>query len=241
MVIMRLRSRCDRQERMIAEMTKQLQSLRAGNGEVDQAPQTKAAQLQAAAPKPNVSTAGTQTEDDLIEQCNIQREQLDGMYASVGEAKSQVRNMQHTVTLLQNELSAQQAISEQFRDQVFELEERLRLEAQQRDRAEQEKTLLEWQLRTAKVGASTPRKGMPSGSLASQSTGCPSFSGTQASFRAPSLNCTTTGLETTESTAAARGAARMAQWDTQSSGSSEREEEEPDVRLSDVGSDSGDF
>jgi hypothetical protein len=230
----RLRARCERQERTLVEMGKQLKALRSGQQEVaEQKPAVEAVEKLTGSNLPSASKApavdcASQTEDDLMERIQLQQEQLDSIYESVGAKSREVMHLQNTVRNLQKDVQAHQTLSEQFRDQVSELEAQLAEEVQQRHRAEEERTILEWQLRTAKSVRGVTKKG----SAADRSTACPSTPGSQLFTEPPSMQSTHTGLPkhgscshdaTAVSAAAARGAARMAQWADKSDDGSDDE------------------
>jgi hypothetical protein len=235
----RLRARCEQQERTLKAMGKQLSALRSGKAdpaeqkpvvtEVDAKPMTPAVSS-------NVVDGSTQTDDDLLERCQIQQEQLDALYEAAGAKNREVHQLQETIRNLQKDVHAHQTLSEQFREQVLELETSLAESTHQRHRAEEERTILEWQLRTAK----SVRSGTKKGSAADRSTACPSTPGSQLFTEPPSMQSTLMGLKhggqddhvndrnnvvaPVVSAAAARGAARMAQWAEKSDDGSGDEE-----------------
>lgn len=228
----RLRARCEQQERTLKAMGKQLSALRSGKadpGEQQPAVVEVEAKPTPGTMSPDVVDGCTQTDDDLIERCQIQQEQLDALYEAAGAKSREVHQLQETVRNLQKDLQAHQMLSEQFREQVVELEATLAESTQQRHRAEEERTILEWQLRTAK----SVRGGSKKGSAADRSTACPSTPGSRVFTEPPSMQSTLMGLSKhggqddhvndsvndrnkvvapVVSAAAARGAARMAQW-----------------------------
>eukprot|EP00746_Dinoflagellata_sp_MGD_P006853 gnl/MRDRNA2_/MRDRNA2_113516_c0_seq1.p1 gnl/MRDRNA2_/MRDRNA2_113516_c0~~gnl/MRDRNA2_/MRDRNA2_113516_c0_seq1.p1 ORF type:complete len:358 (+),score=92.14 gnl/MRDRNA2_/MRDRNA2_113516_c0_seq1:153-1226(+) len=224
----RLRARCEQQERTLKAMGKQLSALRSGKadpGEQQPVLVEVEAKPTPATVSPDLVDGCTQTDDDLIERCQIQQEQLDALYEAAGAKSREVHQLQETVWSLQKDLQAHQKLSEQFREQVMELETSLAESTQQRHRAEEERTILEWQLRTAK----SVRGGTKKGSAADRSTACPSTPGSQMFTEPPSMQSTLMGLQKhggqddhvndrnkvvapVVSAAAARGAARMAQW-----------------------------
>jgi hypothetical protein len=216
-------------------MGKQIKALRSGQSDLAEQkpavpPEVKSSQRSpVSAGKVAVVDCSSQTEDDLVERIQIQAEQLDSLYESAGAKSREVNHLQGTVRNLQKELQAHQKLSEQVRDQVSELEARLAEEIQLRHRAEEERTILEWQLRTAK----SVRGGTKKGSAADRSTACPSTPGSQLFTEPPSMQSTQMGLPKKDTcsdrsdiamavdAAAARGAARMAQWADKSDDGSE--------------------
>lgn len=236
----RLRARCEQQERTLVAMGKQLSALRSGKPDpMEPKPTVPEVEVKSApaACCPQVADSCTQTEDDLMERCQIQQEQIDALYEDIGAKNREVNQLQGTVRNLQKDLQAHQTLSAQFREQVVELEASLAESTQIRRRAEEERTILEWQLRTAKSVRGGTKKG-------SASTACPSTPGSQMFTEPPSMQSTLTGLPKhggcddrvnlstgtdvaapTVSAAAARGAARMAQWAATSEDGSGDEQE----------------
>lgn len=217
---MRLRVRCERQERTIAELTKQLE-LRHDTEDVSLGSLSKSRHVAWVA---SVYEASTQTDDDLMERCEIQQQQLEELYVTTGQKSREVCGLRDTIRLLERERQAQQDLSEQFRAQVVELEVQLRTEMLQKQRSDEQRALLERQLRTAKAG-------MQNAIHTSQ------HGGNQRSV-VTSLNPAAIGLGTACAAdtfaAEARGSARMALWDLQSAASSE-EDSDDELSCKDLG------
>mmetsp|Transcript_43940 Transcript_43940/g.103956 ORF Transcript_43940/g.103956 Transcript_43940/m.103956 type:complete len:350 (-) Transcript_43940:122-1171(-) len=108
---------------------------------------------------PSATHAEVQT--DETELMSIYREQLDAMHKEVAMKGRELRKVQETVHTLRAELNQQKRLADQYKDQVDTLEAQLVGATQAQQRAEDEKAMAQWRLRTAEGAARGERSCTP--------------------------------------------------------------------------------
>jgi len=163
-----LQAKCDRQARELAELRGQHHTgndfLNRTMPLVSSEPNTGIGLLASTAPatvlghvpKPAVVEQACQTDERAFS------EQLDLILKDAAHKGKDLRKTQETVRMLRGELEQEKVVSEQHREQAERLELQLREVQQRQQRADSERTLVEWHLRNGGGSASrscTPQPG----------------------------------------------------------------------------------
>eukprot|EP00929_Paragymnodinium_shiwhaense_P056789 TRINITY_DN28436_c0_g1_i1.p1 TRINITY_DN28436_c0_g1~~TRINITY_DN28436_c0_g1_i1.p1 ORF type:complete len:470 (-),score=69.88 TRINITY_DN28436_c0_g1_i1:205-1614(-) len=90
-----------------------------------------------------------QTQSSKCQFCEEQRCQLDAMHKEAGVRSREQRRMQETVQTLRDELEQEKSLAEQYKEQMAAMEVQLQDAVQKQLKAEDERTLLEFRLRSA--------------------------------------------------------------------------------------------
>eukprot|EP00747_Dinoflagellata_sp_TGD_P026083 gnl/TRDRNA2_/TRDRNA2_131697_c0_seq3.p1 gnl/TRDRNA2_/TRDRNA2_131697_c0~~gnl/TRDRNA2_/TRDRNA2_131697_c0_seq3.p1 ORF type:complete len:403 (+),score=70.66 gnl/TRDRNA2_/TRDRNA2_131697_c0_seq3:59-1267(+) len=135
-----LSSRCERQEQEIEELRKRVRELEA------QATRGMGAPLSARGatkwpPEPDLPNTSMEVAEMAA--------QLEAMHVEVGEKTRELRKSQESIRQLQSEVKIQANLAEQYREEVKTLEDQLARAKSTQQRAEDERCIVEWQLRNA--------------------------------------------------------------------------------------------